>query len=120
MYVCLTIFLYYYYHFLLACCLKKSRHPIFFCILDHRNMSTAMAMHDLETAGRLNLNNLQSMAPAPTTAAAESAAAILENVEEVTIQNPTTTQTSPNEAGENHSTSLSSDDHASRVSYIDI
>ena len=80
-----------------------------------------MAMHDLETAGRLNLNNLQSMAPAPTTAAAESAAAILENVEEVTIQNPTTTQTSPNEAGENHSTSLSSDDHASRVSYsIDI
>ena len=92
----------------------------FFCILDHRNMSTAMAMHDLETAGRLNLNNLQSMAPAPTTAAAESAAAILENVEEVTIQNPTTTQPSPNEAGENHSTSLSSDDHASRVSYIDI
>ena len=75
-----------------------------------------MAMHDLETAGRLNLNNLQSMAPAPTTAAAESAAAILENVEEVTIQNPTTTQPSPNEAGENHSTSLSSDDHASRVS----
>ena len=92
----------------------------FFCILDHRNMSTAMAMHDLETAGRLNLNNLQSMAPAPTTAAAESAAAILENVEEVTIQNPTTTQPSPNEGGENHSTSLSSDDHASRVSYIDI
>ena len=83
-----------------------------------------MAMHDLETAGRLNLNNLQSMAPAPTTAAAESAAAILENVEEVTIPNPTTTQTtnqtSPNEAGENHSTSLSSDDHASRVRYIDI
>ena len=99
---------------------EKITTSYFFCILDHRNMSTAMAMHDLETAGRLNLNNLQSMAPAPTTAAAESAAAILENVEEVTIPNPTTTQTSPNEAGENHSTSLSSDDHASRVSYIDI
>ena len=88
-----------------------------------------MAMHDLETAGRLNLSNLQAMAPlqsmappAPNvaTAVAESAAAILENVDEITIQNPTTSQTSsPNDqaAENNHSSSLSSDDHASRVRF---
>ena len=71
-----------------------------------------MAMHDLETAGRLNLNNLHS-APAPNaTTVAESAAAILENVDEVSIP---TNQTSSNE--ENNHSSLSSDDHASRVSF---
>ena len=88
----------------------------FFPFLDHRNMT---AMNDPEMVGRLNGLNHQllhqshhstpaAVPPTATATVAESAAAILENVNEVTIQS------TQNSNEENHST-INSEDSA-RVS----